>query len=60
MGRSLTALCALAALKDIDPELALNSATGRVIDRFARAESGVKWDDLTAEEKQNRWAEAKA
>lgn len=55
LGAALTALCGYAHARELDPELALNAATNRRIERFARAENGVKWDDLSAGQKQNRW-----
>ena len=58
LGEALMAICGWAEACDCDPELALNGASGRVIDRFARAERGVKWDDLSGEEKQSRWQNA--
>ena len=58
LGEALTALCCFARSTQVDPEIALNAATARRIDRFARAEEGVCWDDLSAEEKQNRWENA--
>lgn len=58
LGEALTALCGLADVRNTDAELALNDASARRIDRFGCAEQGVKWDDLTAEEKQARWENA--
>lgn len=58
LGDVLTALCGLCEEKQVDPELALNAATAKVIDRFARAEAGAKWDELSAQEKRSRWENA--
>lgn len=58
LGEALTALCGLCELHGTDPELALNAATGRVIERFAAAEAGDEWDALPSEEKQRRWENA--
>lgn len=59
LGNALSALCGFANATDTDPEIALNAATARKIDRFARAEAGIRWDDLSAEKKQERWDAAK-
>ena len=41
LGEALMALCDLARLSGIDPELALNGATERFIERFERVEAGI-------------------
>lgn len=58
LGEALYALCGLARLDHADPELALNGASGERIERFARAERGARWNELTSEQKQRRWEQS--
>ena len=59
-GRLMMALCDLARLKGIDPELALNAATDRFIGNFEAVESkiienGTKFEEISAESLREYW-----
>lgn len=59
-GRLMMALCDLARLKGIDPELALNAATDRFIGNFEAVESkiienGAKFEEISAESLREYW-----
>lgn len=60
LGDVLMALAELARLGKLDPEIALNGAVGRFIDRFESVErditqSGIPAEDLTEETLRNYW-----
>ena len=64
MGDMLMALAELTRLGKVDPEIALNGAVGRFIDRFESVEteiarSGLPAEDLTEETLRNYWNSVK-
>ena len=64
MGELLLAISGLARLIHADPEIALNSAVNRFIDRFEAAEReihrrGVSFEDMTEETLRNYWNSVK-
>ena len=64
MGDIMMALAELARLGKVDPEIALNGAVGRFVDRFESVEleitrSGLPAEDLTEETLRNYWNSVK-
>ena len=60
LGELLMAVCDLARVKGIDPELALNGASDRFIERFSRVEDellsqGLNFETISAEKLSNYW-----
>ena len=54
------AVCDLARVKGIDPELALNGASDRFVERFRRVEDellsqGLNFETISAEKLSNYW-----
>ena len=64
MGDIMMALAELARLGKVDPEIALNGAVSRFVDRFESVEleitrSGLPAEDLTEETLRNYWNSVK-
>ena len=60
LGEVLMKLSAVARTMKVDPEIALNAATDRLIDRFEKIEneaaaSGAEWDSLTEDVLEKYW-----
>lgn len=64
LGNALIALCNAARLCGVDPELALNGAADRFVDRFGRAEAqmlenGGRFEDLSPQRLREYWDSVK-
>ena len=55
LGEALLACVALARAEGVDPEIALNAATDRLIERFEKCENGVPAEALSGETLKEYW-----